>query len=82
MQAEALNYYASKRWSNLLDTQGIIGDAIDTQGVGHAMNVQYSTKRWPDPLDTQGDGDTIHVQYSTDGYAISTRGIVGDVIVI
>ena len=32
-----------KRWSDPLDTQRIIGDAIDTQGVGHAINIGYST---------------------------------------
>ena len=33
-----------KRWSDLLGTQGIIGDTIDTQGItSHSIDIPYST---------------------------------------
>ena len=41
-----------KRWSAPFGTQGIIGDTVDTQGVGHGIDIGYST-----------DGDAIDIQY-------------------
>ena len=74
--------YERKRWSDLLNTQQIVGDAIDTQQI---------VGDW---IDTQQIGDAIVIHYSTNRrryrYPIlnklealllsDTQQIVGDVI--
>ena len=56
------------------DTQRIVGDGIDSQGIiGDVIVIQYST-----------DGDTIDSRYSTIVQIdiSNSRGIAGDMIVI
>ena len=55
-------------------------DALDTQGVGHAINIQYSTDRvaidkpWSDLIDTQGIiEDAIVIRYSTNQDVIDIK---------
>ena len=71
-----------KRWPDPLDTQAIIGDAVNTQGVGHVIDIQYLTTVLRevraealirDAIDTQGIGDAINTQGI--GEAINTQGI-------
>ena len=46
------SYCVRKRWSDSPHTQGMIREAINTQGVGHVIDIWYST-----------DGDAMDIQY-------------------
>ena len=44
-------------------------------------SIHYCERKcWSDPLDTQGVGHVIYIWYSTDGDAVGSQGIVGDMI--